>query len=291
MPRGVYDRSAIKARRIAQKQAEIGLMQLPAVQINKRVETDAEVDARIAERFEVLEDITNAVIKGDSRSLIVSGPAGLGKSFTVEKVMREWDPEEDNHAFIRGYVKATGLYKLLYRYRNRGQVIVFDDADSVFLDDVALNLLKAVADTTERRTVSWLSEATLVSSEDAEVIPHSFEFQGSVVFITNVDFDAQIDRGSKLAPHLNAMMSRSHYVDLTMKTKQDYLVRIKQVVKQGLLSSLNWHEAADVMRFVDSNSDRLRELSLRMVIKIANLRRGDKTDKWQRTARVTCLKG
>jgi hypothetical protein len=291
MPRGVYDRSAIKARRIAQKQAEIGLLQLPVVQINKRVETDAEVDARIAERFEVLEDITNAVIKGDSRSLIVSGPAGLGKSFTVEKVMREWDPEEDNHAFIRGYVKATGLYKLLYRYRNRGQVIVFDDADSVFLDDVALNLLKAVADTTERRTVSWLSEATLVSSEDAEVIPHSFEFQGSVVFITNVDFDAQIDRGSKLAPHLNAMMSRSHYVDLTMKTKQDYLVRIKQVVKQGLLSSLNWHEAADVMRFVDSNSDRLRELSLRMVIKIANLRRGDKTDKWQRTARVTCLKG
>ena len=53
---------------------------------------------------------------------------------TVERVMREWDPEEKNHTFIRGYAKATGLYKLLYQYRNAGQVIIFDDADSVFLD-------------------------------------------------------------------------------------------------------------------------------------------------------------
>lgn len=290
MPRGVYDRSAMKARRLAKKQMEVAGNPFPAVVVNKRVETDAEVDARISERFEVLEDITNSVIAGISRSLIVSGPAGLGKSFTIERVMREWDPQEKNHVFIKGYVKATGLYKLLHQYRNKGQVIVFDDSDSVFLDDVALNLLKAVADTTERRVVSWMSEATLIDEDTKDVIPRSFEFNGSIVFITNVDFDAAIERGSKLAPHLNAMMSRSHYVDLTMKTKQDYLVRIKQVIKQGLLKDLNWAEAGDVMRFIDENSDNLRELSLRMVIKIANLRRGDTTGKWKRTAKVTCLR-
>jgi hypothetical protein len=287
MPRGVYDRSAIKARRMAEKNITSGF---PTVQVNKRVETDAEVDARISERFEVLEDITNSVIAGESRSLIVSGPAGLGKSFTVEKVMREWDPEEARHTFIRGYVKATGLYKLLYQYRHAGNVVVFDDADSVFLDDVALNLLKAVADTTERRRVSWLSEAVLVDTESADVIPRSFDFNGSIVFITNIDFDAAIDRGSKLAPHLQAMLSRSHYVDLTMKTKQDYLVRIRQVVKQGLLSDMNWHQAAEVIRFIEDNSDKLRELSLRMVIKIARIRKAN-GDKWQRMARVTCMKG
>lgn len=287
IPRGKYDRTAMKARRAAEKQMDLG--QFPAVTVNKRIETDAEVDARISERFEVLEDITGSVITGDSRSLIVSGPAGLGKSFTVEKVMREWDPSESNHVFIRGYVKATGLFKLLYQYRNKGQVIVFDDADTVFLDDVSLNLLKAVADTTERRRVSWLSEATLVDAESAEVIPHSFDFNGSIIFITNIDFDAAIERGSKIGPHLQAMMSRSHYVDLTMKTKQDYLVRIKQVVKQGLLKDLDWHAAGDVIRFVDENSDRLRELSLRMVIKIANIRRSS-GDKWQRMAKITCLR-
>lgn len=287
MPRGKYDRTAIKARRLAQKQTELGF---PAVQINRRVETDAEVDARISERFEVLEDIANSVITGASRSLIVSGPAGLGKSFTVERVMREWDPEEKNHVFIRGYARATGLYKLLYQYRNPGQVIIFDDADSVFLDDVALNLLKAVADTTERRRVSWLSEAALIDEESASVIPRSFDFNGSIVFITNIDFDAAIDRGSRLAPHLQAMLSRSHYVDLTMKTKQDYMVRIRQVVKQGLLSDLNWHEAGEVMSFIESNSETLRELSLRMVIKVARIRKAN-GQKWERMARVTCLRG
>jgi hypothetical protein len=277
----------MKARRLAQKQAAQGF---PAVQLNKRVETDEEVDARIAERFEVLEMITGAVVTGDSRSLIVSGPAGLGKSFTVEKTLREWDPEEKRHVFIKGYVKATGLYKLLYQFRHKGNVIVFDDADSVFLNEDALSLLKAVADTTERRRVSWRSEASLIDEESAERVPTSFDFDGSVIFITNTDFDHEIERGSKLAPHLNAMLSRSHYVDLTMKTKQDYLVRIRQVVKQGLLAHLNWVEAAEVMRFVESNSDKLRELSLRMVIKIANLRKSDPKN-WLKVARITTMRG
>ncbi len=288
MPRGKYDRTAMKARRAAQKQLDMG-QSFPAVRLSARIETDEEIDVRISERFEVLEDITKSVISGVSRSLIVSGPAGLGKSFTIEKVLREWDPQEDNHVFIRGYAKATGLYKLLYQYRNPGQVIVFDDADSVFFDDTALNLLKAVADTTERRRVSWLSEATLIDEESAEAIPRTFDFNGSIIFITNLDFDGAIERGSKLAPHLQAMMSRSHYVDLTMKTKQDYLVRIRQVVKQGLLSYLNWHEAGEVMRFVEKNSESLRELSLRMVIKIANLRKAN-GDRWERVAKVTCIK-
>ena len=102
-------------------------------------------------------------------------------------------------------------------------------------------------------------------------------------------FDAQIERGSKLAPHLQAMMSRTHYVDLTMKTRQDYIVRIRQVVKQGLLADLNWLEAGEVMRFVEENMEKLRELSLRMVIKIARIRKAN-GDKWQRIAKITCIK-
>lgn len=282
MPRGVYDRSAAKAAR------EASIEQFPQVRVTKQAETDEQVDARIAERFEVLESITNSVIAGVSRSLIVSGPAGLGKSYTVEKVLHDYDPAEVNHTFIRGYVRATGLYKLLHRYKNPGKVIVFDDADTVFLDEVSLGLLKAVADTTERRRVSWLSEGTLMDEETADIIPGQFDFNGSIIFITNIDFDAAIERGSRLGPHLQAMMSRSHYVDLSMKTKQDYLVRIRQVVKQGLLAHLNWHEASEVMRFVEKHSDKLRELSLRMVIKVANIRRD--SDDWEKVARVTCLR-
>lgn len=251
-------------------------------------ETEEQIDARIAERFEILDVLAEACIVGNSRALIVSGPAGLGKSYTVEKALQNWDPNEINHTIVKGYVRATGLVKLLYQYREHGQVVVFDDADSIFFDDVSLNLLKAVCDTTERRRVSWLSEGKLVDEETADLIPRSFDFNGSVIFISNYDFDAMIDRGHKLAPHLQALVSRAHYVDLAMKTRRDYLVRIRQVIRQGLLNDLSFEARSDVITFIEQNHEKLRELSLRMALKLGALRKQGKD--WQRVAKITCCR-
>jgi hypothetical protein len=251
-------------------------------------ETDDQIEQRIAERFEILDTLTNSCITGVSRALIVSGPAGLGKSYTVEHRLREWDVNEVDHTIVKGYVRATGLVKLLYQYRHHGQVVVFDDADAIFFDDVSLNLLKAVCDTTERRRVSWLSEGKLVDDESAELIPRSFDFNGSIIFISNYDFDAMIDRGHKLAPHLQALVSRSHYIDLAMKTRRDYLVRIRQVIAQGLLDNLSLDEQADVITFIDCYHETLREMSLRIAIKIGALRK--QSDDWEKIARITCCR-
>jgi hypothetical protein len=252
-------------------------------------ETEDEIEARISERFNILEALTDSCIAGNSRALIVSGPAGLGKSYTVEKKLEEWDPSGNNYAITKGYVRATGLVKLLYAYREEGQVLVFDDADAIFFDDISLNLLKAVCDTTERRVVSWLSEGRLLDEETGELVPRSFEFNGTVIFISNYDFDAMIDRGHKLAPHLQAMVSRAHYLDLAMKSRRDYLVRIRQVVAQGLLDFLDIEEQADVLTFIEAYSESLRELSLRMALKIASIRKTNNSN-WEKVSKVTCCK-
>ena len=255
-------------------------------------ETDVQIDQKLKDRFDILEMMTNAAIDGSVKSLIVSGPAGLGKSYTVEQALEGWDPEEVNHTVIRGYVKATGLYKTLYQYRNKGQMIVFDDSDSIFMDDTTLAMLKAVCDSTERRRVSYLSEFNMVDEESADVIPRSFQFDGTIVFITNLDFDSIIEKGNKLAPHLSAMVSRSHYIDLAMKTRRDYFIRIKQVVKQGLLSAkgLNRHQEVTVMRFIEKHQDKLREMSLRVAIKLADLVKTH-PDRFEVMAKVTVCKG
>lgn len=285
MPRGVPKNGYRRARtNVGEAMAALKITHEPIVQR----ETDAEIDARIADRFEILDVLTEACVVGNARALIVSGPAGLGKSFTVEKHLRDWDPNELNHTIVKGYVRATGLVKLLYQYRESGQVIVFDDADAIFFDDVSLNLLKAVCDTTERRRVSWLSEGGLIDEESAVRIPRSFDFNGTIIFISNYDFDAMIDRGHKLAPHLQALVSRSHYIDLSMKTRRDYLVRIRQVIKQGLLDDLSLSERSDVILFIEENSEKLRELSLRMAIKLGSLRKQGKD--WDRIAKITCCK-
>jgi hypothetical protein len=277
MPRGIYDRTKGMARNVSAFK--------PAI-----IETDDQIDAKLTERFQVLEDLTKGAVKGDVKALIVSGPAGLGKSYTVEKVLEDYDPHGSCSTQIKGYARATGLMKQLYKFRNAGDVVVFDDADAIFYDDVSLNILKAATDSSSKRMISWMSEAKF-EDDDGDIIPRRFEFKGTIVFITNLDFDAMIERGHKLAPHLSALVSRAHYIDLAMKTKRDYYVRIKQVVKQGMLAKAGFTlaEEADIMQFVEKNFDKLRETSLRSVIKIAALRRSNPS-RFESLARITCCK-
>lgn len=286
MPRGVYPRKP-KADKLQGRQLDkiLHVQQAPVV-----VETDDEIEARLMDRFEILGEMTDLAIAGDVRAMVVSGPAGLGKSFTVETKLERFDPNALDHSIIKGYVRAPGLYKLLYAHRNRGQVLVFDDADAIFFDDTALNLLKAACDTTERRVISYLTENGLIDEETAERLPRNFQFDGTIIFITNLDFDAMIERGHKIAPHLQAMVSRSHYIDLAMKTTRDYLVRIRQVVRDGLLRNIGLDDVAqaDVLRFIEANHTKLRELSLRMALKLGAIRR--KGGNWERMARVTCTR-
>lgn len=285
MPRGVPKNGVRMTKKRRASIAVQSIVQAPVVH-----ETDAEIAEKLNDRFSILEMMTKAAVAGEARAVIVSGPAGLGKSYTVEQELADWDPNANNHTIIKGFVRATGLYKTLYNYREAGQVIVFDDSDSIFFDDVALNLLKAVCDTTEKRRVSWLTEGVMIDEDSGERVPRSFEFNGTILFITNYDFDAMIDRGHKLAPHLQALMSRSHYIDLAMKTKRDYVVRIKQVLDQGLLkkSGLTPAQEKDVVDFIEKNTDKLRELSLRMALKLGSIRKIG--DTWMKVAKVTCCK-
>ena len=261
----------------------------PVVIEDHKIETDEEIYARIAERFEVLEYMTDAAITGDARAVIVSGPAGLGKSHTVESKLAAWGKEDTNYRIVKGYVRATGLFKLLYQNRMKGQVLVFDDTDYIFKDETALGLLKAVCDSGKRRIVSYMTEGVMIDDETAERIPKQFEFNGTIIFISNKDFDEMIARGHAMSPHLEAMVSRAHYIDLAMKTARDYMIRIKQVCDEGLLDDcgLDNEGKDDVMLFLETYQDRLREISLRMAKKIADIRRVNPVN-WERVARITC---
>lgn len=257
-----------------------------------RVETVAEIEVKLKDRFEALEIMAEATGKGINRSLIVSGPAGLGKSYTVEAKLEELERMGHSVTYIKGYVRPLALYKLLYETRHAKSVLVFDDSDSVFYDDVSMNLLKGACDSTDRRVLHWLSKSLeKEEDEEGESIPEKFEFEGSIIFITNYDFDAMIASGNKLAPHFEALVSRSHYLDLAMKTKMDYIVRIKQVVRGGMLKSRGFNTAEETMilEFIVNNMERLRELSLRMVVKISGLYKMDKKN-WQKLASQTCMR-
>jgi hypothetical protein len=130
-----------------------------------------------------------------------------------------------------------------------------------------------------------------MEDEGGDKLPRSFEFEGTIIFITNQDFDYLIEKGSKLAPHLAALTSRSMYLDMKMHSKRDYIVRIKQVLEKGMLREygLSSQDEREIMDFITSHMDNIRELSLRMVVKIANLKKSRPT-KWYSLAKVFCVK-
>ena len=235
-------------------------------------ETDAEAIERIRTRFNMLNDMTKAVKKGDVRAMIVSGPPGVGKSHGVEEVLDRYKTMEQlggrkTHEVIKGAMSPLGLYAALYKMQDAGNVVVFDDCDSIFSDELSLNILKAALDSKKTRKIHWNTDSHKLR---AEGIPDSFSFKASAIFITNLKFDKV---KGKLREHLEALESRCHYMDLTIDTDREKMLRIRQVMADGMLTDykLSKEVKEDIVDFVDTNKNRLRELSLRSVLKVADL--------------------
>lgn len=259
-------------------------------------ETDDEIIDRLRERFSILDDMTRAVKKGDVRAMIVSGPPGVGKSYGVEKVLSRHDVFADvaqdeklkKYEVVKGAMSAIGLYKKLYEFSAKKNILVFDDCDSVLLDDLSLNILKAALDSSAKRTIHWNTDSRSLQSEG---VPNKFEFKGGAIFITNIKFENV--KSKKLRDHLEALESRCHYLDLTIDTDREKLLRIRQVTQDHNLFEVNGFEFADyekdeVIDFIDDNKDKMRELSLRMVIKVASLKAS--MPNWRRVAALTCMR-
>jgi hypothetical protein len=238
--------------------------------------------------------MTRAVKKGDVRAMIVTGPPGVGKSYGVETVLSKHDVFADiannsklkKYEVVKGAMSAIGLYKKLYEFSDAKCILVFDDCDSVLLDDLSLNILKAALDSSKKRTIHWNTDSRLLRSEG---VPNSFEFKGGAIFITNIKFEHV--KSKKLQDHLMALESRCHYLDLTIDTEREKILRIKQIVQDGMLDSYEFEpwQQMELLDFIDVNKKKLRELSLRTVLKIADLRKSF-PDRWKAVADVTVMR-
>lgn len=256
-------------------------------------ETEDEAMERISETFLMLDKITDAAARGVIRGLVVSGPPGIGKSFGVEKqlesanIFRKMAGKDPKYEVVSGGVSSIGLYQKLYHNRGKDQVLVFDDCDGVLFEEECLNLLKAALNSGDKRRICWNKESRVLATDD---IPEHFDFEGSILFLSNIDFERTIAKGSRIAKHLEAIMSRCHYLDLEIGTTRDKLLRIKQIVRDGMLKPYNFSpdEEAMVLNFVLDNAEYLRELSLRMVKKIADFVKADPKC-WMEMAEATCL--
>ena len=235
----------------------------------------------INERFAFVADMVTMLAKGDQASVIVTGPGGLGKSYTVTQALRAAGLKDvsladdmevgatvskKSYRVIKGYSTPKGLYRALYE--NRNSVLVFDDTDSVLRDPVSLNLLKGALDSYSRRIISWRAD---MKDED---LPQSFEFKGRVVFISNLS-SASIDQ---------AIITRSMAVDLSMTTAQK-IDRMKFLCQSPeFMPEFSATFKNDALELIESLQDSVRELSLRTLIQVAKIRKSNPNGKWKALA-------
>lgn len=257
-------------------------------------ETDEEAMNRIATRFEILDDMAVACIKGGIRAMIVSGPPGVGKSYGVEQQLEKaslFDRLAGNRVrfeIVKGAMTSLGLYAQLYKFSDASNVLVFDDCDSIFADELSLNILKAALDSGKRRRICWNSDSALLRREG---IPDSFDFKGGAIFITNLKFSNV--RSKKLQDHLEALESRCHFLDLTIDSHRDKMLRIRQVhrdANNGLFADYGFtaEQAEEIFTFMEEKKDKLREMSMRMALKIADLTKINTN--WRSLAENTVMK-
>jgi hypothetical protein len=257
-------------------------------------ESDEEAMNRIAERFSILDEMSRSCINGDIRALIVTGPPGVGKSFGVTSQMEKASMFDKiagrkvRFEIVKGAMSAIGLFTTLYKYSDSKNVLVFDDCD-IWEDQDAVNILKGALDSGKTRRISYNKDSRLLRNEG---VPNTFDFKGSVIFITNKSFDNK--KASKIQPHLDALQSRCHFLDLTINTERDKMLRVRQVYRDsdpGLFVDYSFTKEQEeiIMDFMWQNVNLLREISLRMTLKIADLVKIN-PDNWRSLAKATCMK-
>ena len=225
-------------------------------------------------RFGFVEKLVTMVATGVQPSAVITGEGGLGKTFTVTKTLAAHGYKDISELaefqvgsvintakcfmMVKGYSTAKGLYRTLFE--NQKSVIVFDDCDAVLKDPVALNLLKGALDSYGKRIISWNAD---MKDDD---LPRSFNFEGRVIFISNMDQD-RIDQ---------AIRSRSMMIDLSMTFDQK-IDRMEYIAKSDeFLPEYDANIKADALALIREVGKEAKEISLRTLIAVSKVRASNK---------------
>jgi hypothetical protein len=256
----------------------------------KTNETYEQRVTRISERFDIMHKLTRAMIHQQIMSFIVSGAPGVGKSYTIEGIMNAAAEEgRIKYTSIRG-AQITGiqLYKTLYEHCADTDVVLMDDSDSIYEDELCLNILKAALESHKTRKLSYLSETPLLGD-----VPNSFIYAGRLVFITNKDFQTAVDNGiGKHVPHMSALMSRSNYLDLKLHSHEDLVAWVIYMCSKYHIPTqfgASPDQEKKALAWFEANAPKLRECSIRTVEKLTMYMVADAAD-WEKMARILLLR-
>ena len=252
------------------RNTNVTLEEPAAVQVNEETLND-----KVKFLDETLDDIyqiSRKVAAGGFNSLMISGRAGTGKTYSVEKALAdEGLIIDDDFIMVSGAVSTIMMFKKMFQYRTK--VLVFDDCDAVFRDENGRNILKAALDTKKVRRISYLKKSGLVfDPKDYEMdpegefnmiengmVPAYFDFAGRVIFISNLAKDKADPDG--------AIRSRSILIDVN-PDDATIMERIKTLLPYLEPRDIAMEDKLEIYEFMKTAND----VSMRTFVKAAGFK-------------------
>ena len=260
----------------------ISLEEPAAVQVNE--ETLNDKVKFLDETLTDIYDIARKVAAGAFNSLMISGRAGTGKTFSVEKALKdEGLVIDDDFIMVSGAVSTIMMFKKMFQYRTK--VLVFDDCDAVFRDENGRNILKAALDTKKVRRISYLKKSGLVydpkdfemdpegefNMQENGMVPAYFDFAGRVIFISNLAKDKADPDG--------AIRSRSILIDVN-PDDATLMERIKTLLPYLEPRDMAMEDKEEIYDFMK----RANDVSMRTFVKAAGFKVAGLPN-WERMAK------
>ena len=242
-----------------------------AAEAEKKIEI-AKSDPKTA--FKEMQMYVKMVIKGIQPAVILCGAPGIGKTFRVKQQLKAAGYTMTGDNTIKGKCTPRQLYLTLYNNKDKGDIVLVDDADSLVgpkAPEDCINILKAALDSTaddEGRLVSYKVSGELKDDEGVPV-PKSHYNKCGMIVITNYSV-GQID---------TALRNRAFTQSLDFSTK-DLLQIIRDIMPNIESNRLSMTSKAKAMNYLEKLVEEGKpiEVSCRSFITCARIYENEEED-------------
>lgn len=236
---------------------------------------------RVVDRFKTIQQISEIFITGSSvqRGLLICGDAGTGKSHYVKQAFITTNSTERVDYQKSKSFTAPALYAKLWENRNLGDLVVFDDCS-----------LESMPPSDFRKWTDWIKGALectsgprLIGYEAATQnqlfrdlgVPREFDFQGSIIWITNTRVEGL---KAKFKDHWDAIDSRFISTEVFLTKEEKFMYTSYLIEDCGMLSeNCDAKEDGFSQEIIDATLDFMTEkysdfkdITPRVAIKIAD---------------------
>ena len=202
---------------------------------------------------ELLQKYIEGIIKGYSNSLVISSPAGYGKSETTINALKQAGLRKDEHyIYLANYLTPKALVEMLEATNKLldPRILVIDEAEHILNNLEIIGVLKSsLWEVDGQRKVYWIT-----SREHKE-----FQFNGKLIFILN--------KVNKKSAVVNALIDRSLFFEISFTT-QEIKGLIIERAKQSYFNT-SYQQRIKVAKFLNKINN--KNLTLRTFQKVLNL--------------------